>query len=249
MQVVPERRLRTRGWNERALAFHDVPESDPAARPGLSISAAPATKSATTASIAMPPPAMRMPVCPVARNCASMLRRCNSRVMASAVYFFPNAQSVPTVRRRWPLRLRPVAVGMSQPGACEHRSAGVYIFGCDAQRLNVAQGPVHPTPTRSSPASRAATRGGIQESRTDPPMLATPMTTARAPRRHASRGERTGRPIVVWRRRGRIPRGTPPVPSPATRGLFWRRHCHLLHRERSDRAGEDPVPTHPVLGR
>ena len=45
---------------------------------GLSISAAPASKSATTASIGMPPPAIRMPVCPVARKSAST-PRCGKR--------------------------------------------------------------------------------------------------------------------------------------------------------------------------
>ena len=41
---------------------------------GLSISAAPAAKSATTASIGMPRPAMMIPVWPVARKSASMPR-------------------------------------------------------------------------------------------------------------------------------------------------------------------------------
>ena len=74
---------------------------------GLSISAAPASKSATTASIGMPPPAIMMPVWPVARKSTSRPRFSKARAMASAVYFLPSAQSVPTVSSRLPARLRP----------------------------------------------------------------------------------------------------------------------------------------------
>ena len=95
---------------ERALAFDHVPVVGRAA--GLSISAAPAAKSDTTASIGMPPPAIMIPVWPVARKSASTPRAAKARAIASAVYFLPSAQSVPTVSRRLPLRLRPVAIGM-----------------------------------------------------------------------------------------------------------------------------------------
>ena len=56
----------------------------------------------------MPRPEMKMPVWPVARKSASTPRARISFSIASAVYFLPTAQSVPTVSRRLPLRLRPV---------------------------------------------------------------------------------------------------------------------------------------------
>src|SRR3546814_10508781 len=58
----------------------------------------------------MPRPAIRMPVWPVARNSTSMPRRSNARASTSAVYFLPSAQSVPTVSRRLPPRLRPLGM-------------------------------------------------------------------------------------------------------------------------------------------
>ena len=76
---------------------------------GDSHSAAPAMKSATTASIATPLPAIMMPVWPVARKVAGMARSRNAFVTASAVYFFPSAQSVPTLKSRRPERFLPVA--------------------------------------------------------------------------------------------------------------------------------------------
>ncbi len=59
--------------------------------------------------MAMPDPEIMMPVWPVARNVAAIPRDCKFLASASAVYFLPRAQSVPTVRTRLPLRLRPVA--------------------------------------------------------------------------------------------------------------------------------------------
>ena len=58
-----------------------------------------------------------MPVCPVARKSTAtsalgeLARQCAARV-----YFLPSAQSVPTVSRRLPDRLRPVAIGMLRGG-------------------------------------------------------------------------------------------------------------------------------------
>ena len=65
-----------------------------------------------TQSIGMPDPAIMMPVWPLARKSASMPRALKASAMASAVYFLPSAQSVPTVSNRLPLRLRPVAIGL-----------------------------------------------------------------------------------------------------------------------------------------
>ena len=60
----------------------------------------------------MPVPAIMIPVWPVARKSASMPRIFIARAIVSAVYFFPSAQSVPTVSNRLPVRLRPLAIGM-----------------------------------------------------------------------------------------------------------------------------------------
>ena len=61
-------------------------------------------------------PAIMMPVWPVARNVALRPRARSSRSSASAVYFLPTAQSVPTVSRRRPARFAPVATRMSLGG-------------------------------------------------------------------------------------------------------------------------------------
>ena len=45
-------------------------------------------------------PEIKIPVCPVARKSASKPCACISRANAKAVYFLPNAQSVPTVSKR-----------------------------------------------------------------------------------------------------------------------------------------------------
>lgn len=91
-----ERHRRIRGMQQRALALDHVPVRR-GSLPGESASAPPARKSATSASIGIPLPAIKMPVWPVARNVAATPFDC-TRVSASAVYFLPSAQSVPTVR-------------------------------------------------------------------------------------------------------------------------------------------------------
>ena len=57
---------------------------------------------------------MKMPVWPVARKVQAMPRACISRSMASAVNILPTEQSVPTVSRRLPGRLTPVAMGKAR---------------------------------------------------------------------------------------------------------------------------------------
>src|SRR5688572_12849815 len=60
-------------------------------------SAAPAMKSATTASTAMPRPSIRMPVCPVAANAVRIPRSRSASRICSCVVILPMLQSVPTV--------------------------------------------------------------------------------------------------------------------------------------------------------
>ena len=86
--------------------------------PGWSISAAPASKSATTASIGMPPPAIRMPVCPVARKSPTH-RAQRERARDGERRVFLAQRAVGTDREEpFAGRLRPVAQGMLREAAC-----------------------------------------------------------------------------------------------------------------------------------
>ena len=63
-----------------------------------------------------PSPAMKIPVCPVARKSAFRPRRFISFSSASVVYILPTEQSVPTASRRLPGRLAPVPTSNSRVG-------------------------------------------------------------------------------------------------------------------------------------
>ena len=110
---------------ERALALDEEQLSPRAAPSTTSRSAAPAMKSATTASTAMPQPAIAMPVWPVGTNCDFRPRRCASRSSSIATVFFPIAQSEPTVRHDLGRELE-VLAGRDvevRPAACAGRAA------------------------------------------------------------------------------------------------------------------------------
>ena len=92
-----ERDARVRGVDERALALDEQELAAPLAPSTTSRSAAPARKSETTASTAIPQPAMAMPVCPVGTNTAASPRARASRSSSSETVIFPIAQSEPTV--------------------------------------------------------------------------------------------------------------------------------------------------------
>ena len=64
-------------------------------------SAAPPMKSATTASTAMPHPAIRMPVCPVGTNRVRSPAASRPRTNSSCAVILPLLQSEPTVRQTW----------------------------------------------------------------------------------------------------------------------------------------------------
>src|SRR5437868_4125180 len=163
---------------------------------GLSVAAAPAAKSATTASMGIPPPAIRMPVCPVARKCVAIPRARKARVNARAVYFFPMAQSVPTVSNLLPLRLRPFAIGMFCGGRRTSMSLRPLCAAAASSGAMSASLVCMPL-MMSSPASSALSNAGIQASAINPPSFATPITKARAPFAVASTGVRNGRPVVT----------------------------------------------------
>ena len=65
---------------------------------------APATKSLTTASTAIPAPLSKIPVWPVPTNFADTPFLTNELVVSHAVVIFPTSQSVPTVNSMGVLR-------------------------------------------------------------------------------------------------------------------------------------------------
>ena len=92
--------------------------SPPRAAPSTtSRSAAPAMKSATTASTAIPQPAIAIPVWPVGTNSDRSPRRRASRSSSSDTVIFPIAQSEPTVRTIVPGTARFAPVGSTRPSA------------------------------------------------------------------------------------------------------------------------------------
>ena len=78
---------------ERALALDEQQLAPTAAALDESCSAAPARKSATTASTAIPQPAIAIPVCPVGTKTEAIPRACAARSSSSETVIFPIAQS------------------------------------------------------------------------------------------------------------------------------------------------------------
>ena len=168
----------------------------PGALSGESCSAAPARKSEIVASIGMPSPAIMMPVWPVARNVAAMPRALSARVSASAVYFLPSAQSVPTVSTRLPVRCLPVATGNVPPTWRTSTRRRPARSAARTRRGKLVRRVCMPL-TTSRPASSAASRSSSQCSGRLPPVGATPTTSDPAPLAAASRGVRRGRSSVT----------------------------------------------------
>ncbi len=168
----------------------------PGAAAGLSISAAPATKSDTTASIGMPLPAIMMPVWPVARKVTSRPRAARPRPSASAVYFLPSAQSVPTVRMRRPARGLPLAMGISAGGVRTSIRRRPWRTAASFSTANWSRRTCMPE-TMSRPAASASASAGTQLAGMLPPGAATPMTMAVAPFAAACLAVSAGRPVVT----------------------------------------------------
>ena len=63
--------------------------------------------------------------------------------MLSAVYFFPSAQSVPTVSNRLPVRLRPLAIGMLLRRRSHVDQSTSMPLSCNSQRRRVSESRVH----------------------------------------------------------------------------------------------------------
>ena len=85
-----------------------------------------------------------IPVWPVARKSASRPRDCSARAIASAVYFLPSAQSVPTVSSRFPLRFSPVPIGIFVGRPADVDQPRPQPLGRFLQFVYVAKPRVHP---------------------------------------------------------------------------------------------------------
>ena len=84
--------------------------------------------------------------------------------MASAVYFLPRAQSVPTVRSRRPERFKPDAIGMPAGGVRTSISRRLYLSAADCKPGRLDNRTCMPD-TRSSPASSASSSAPNQARR------------------------------------------------------------------------------------
>ncbi len=177
----------------------------------------------------MPPPEIRIPVCPVARKSTARPRALKARAIASAVYFLPSAQSVPTVSRRLPLRLEPVPQGMFGGGTRTSISRRPQRAAAAASAGTEPSFTCRPL-TMSSPASSASTSSGTQVGPITPPVLAMPITRPRAPRTRASFGVMRGRPVVTVALSQPHSPSSAPGPSRAGQRRSWRRTARSHRR-------------------
>ena len=134
-----------------------------------------------------------MPVWPVARKVAYMPSSRIARCSASAVYFLPTAQSVPTINSRLPLRFLPLAAGMPAGGRRMSISRRPVRAAAAASSGTAANGMCMPL-TMSNPASSASTSVAVHCGCRAPPTGATPMIRLRAPAAAASAGVISGSP-------------------------------------------------------
>ena len=105
--------------------------------------------------------------------------------MASAAYFLPTAQSVPTVSSRLPRRLRPVPVRRSLGARRTSTSRLPERAAASATAGRLPSGVCMPLAT-SKPSSSACASVACQVSGSRPPGLTAPTTSVRAPRLPAS---------------------------------------------------------------
>ena len=141
----------------------------------------------------IPDPAIRMPVWPVARKVASIPRSRIAAAKASAVYFLPKAQSVPTVSNLFPPRLTPRAIGISAGGTrtsinfAPDRCARSRTAGISPKRSCIPEATSSPRDSASSITLIIAV--GIR-----PPTTAMPRTNVFAPCFSASSTLHSGTP-------------------------------------------------------
>ena len=218
------RAKRRRSPDDTAIPGLRSRPSDRPAASGLIISAAPERKSDTTASIGMPLPAIMMPVCPVARKSAARPRSWKARASASAVYFLPSAQSVPTVSSRLPLRLRPEPIGNARRRRADVDQRPSAALRRLADGGNARQPDMHPADDVEPGLDRLDQRRNPRGAescrlrwRRRSPAISRPACSASA-------GVMAGSPVVTVASGKRELADAPlSLPSRATRGQSWRR--------------------------
>ena len=171
----PERDARVQGMDDRALAL-DPEQPPPRSAPSTtSCSAAPARKSDTTASTAIPHPAIAIPVWPVGTNTESSPRARAARSSSSDTVIFPIAQSEPTVRTVCASTSRFAPVGTLRPAGGRRRSRSstpcsrASALSSGSSAMNSCSPFSTSRPPRIASASSARQAGGKR-----PPCVATP---------------------------------------------------------------------------
>ena len=129
----------------------------------------------------------------MARNVAATPRSASALWSASAEYFLPTQQSVPTINNRLPDRCRPLAMGIDAGGTRTSRScwpdAAAAATSADSS-LNLQCKPL----TIESPARSASLSAETHSAFSAPPEGATPITTLRAPAVAAALKSISGKP-------------------------------------------------------
>src|SRR3954454_18327492 len=163
------------GWSSEpwpSTKSTSPPRSTPSS---TSRSAAPAMKSATTASTEIPQPAIAMPVWPVGTNSLLMPRRRASRSSSSETVIFPIAQSEPTVRtiRASSSRLAPVGTIRAGGGFGRSRSWTPCLDAMSTSSGSSVRNSCSPFST-SSPFETDVRSSSRQAGGKRPPEVATP---------------------------------------------------------------------------
>src|SRR5829696_2542213 len=174
--------------------------SPPRATPSsTSRSAAPARKSETTASTAIPHPAIAIPVWPVGTNSLAIPRRRASASSSSATVIFPIAQSEPTVRATCDGCVRFSPVGTLRPGGGLRRSRSATPW---RRASSVSSGSTETNScrpfSRSSPFPTQLLRSSRHAGGKRPPCVATPTSATVGAKQSASfTVPTTGLPAIV----------------------------------------------------
>jgi hypothetical protein len=139
-------------------------------------------KSATTASTAIPQPAITMPVCPVGTKTERSPRRRASRSSSHETVIFPIAQSEPTVRTivAATARFSPVAVESPAGGRRRSRNSTPRSSASDLSSGSSARKTWRPFST-SRPCSTQVRKSSIQAGGKYPPCVTTPTSAVVGP--------------------------------------------------------------------
>jgi hypothetical protein len=169
-------------WPSTKRSF--PPRSPPST---TSRSAAPARKSAMTASTAIPQPAIAIPVWPVGTKTDSSPRRRASRSSSTATVFLPIAQSEPTVRTIFASTSRFAPVGTLSPSGGRRRSRSSTPCSRASSESSGSREMNSWRPlSTSSPFAMQLFRSSRHAGGKRPPWVATPTTATVGSKRSAS---------------------------------------------------------------